>query len=92
MDFLAKKRKAPKKLGKEIWGCDISLHKVTADGMEIGCHQGFPGVGGGGHKIKEEEGRLNMAGRLPNSYFILWMILLGPESIHYAARQTQTKR
>jgi len=32
-----------------------------------------------------------MADRLPNSYFILWMILLGPESIHYAAHQTHTE-
>lgn len=47
----------------------------------------------GTHKIKEEEGRLNTAGRLPNSYFILWMILLPePESIHYAAHQTRTER
>lgn len=34
MDFLAKKRKAPKRLGKEIWGCDKRLHKATAYRME----------------------------------------------------------
>lgn len=91
MDFLAKKRKAPQKLGKEIWGCDNRLLKVTADRMKwkLDATKVF---WRGTHKIKEEEGRLNTAGRLPNSYFILWMILLGPESIHYAAHQTRTQR
>jgi len=34
MDFLAKKRKVQKKLGKEICGCDNRLLKVMAEGME----------------------------------------------------------
>ena len=34
MDFPAKKRKAPQRLGKEIWGCDNRLLKVTADRMK----------------------------------------------------------
>ena len=55
MDFLAKKRKAPKKLGKEIWGCDISLHKVTADRMEwkLDATKVSLGWGVGGIKLKK---------------------------------------
>lgn len=30
MGSLRKKGKAPKRLGKEIWGCDKRVHKATA--------------------------------------------------------------
>lgn len=60
----------------------------TQNGGEIGCRAGSPG----GNKIKEKEGRLNTAGRLPISYFIFWTLLLEPESINYAVHQTQTER
>lgn len=83
-----KRGKARTRLGKEIWGCDNhpQSHSIQK-GREMGCCRSSPG----GDKIKEEEGRLYMAGRLPNSYFILWTSLFEQESINYAVHQTQTE-
>lgn len=52
--------------------------------METGRHQGFPG---GAHKVKEEEGRLNTAGRLPQCSPSPLDDPTRAESIHYAARK-----
>lgn len=87
VSYLIKKGRAQKRPGRRCRDLikEFKSHS-TENGREIGCRLGFPGR----DKIKEKEGRLYMAGRLPNPYFVLGTILFECEGINYAVHYTQT--